>query len=242
MAENRIYQRTIKKESITSKYLGKTRHMMIYLPPGYNELIQYPVIYCQDGLEFFNFGRIATHANRLILEEGMEPVVIVGIEVDMPLRSTEYAPDGERFSSYCSFFNEEMLPYVEERYSVRREAEDRIIAGDSLGATVCMHLAVDRPDLYRRIIALSGAFFEATRNRLSQEADLSWLEIYMLVGLQEKDVNTQWGEVDFVTHNRETKQILQLKNVQLEYQEKDGTHTWGFWQNELPKAIRHFIR
>lgn len=46
-------------------------------PPGYNEVLSYPVVYCQDGEEFFNFGRIATLAGQLIVEEDVEPFIIV---------------------------------------------------------------------------------------------------------------------------------------------------------------------
>lgn len=242
MTEMNVYQRTIRKETIASSELGKPRSAIVYLPPGYNQLVAYPVIYCQDGMEFFNFGRIATHANRLILEEGMEPVVIVGAEVDLPNRSSEYAPEGSRFAAYCRFFTEELVPYIEEQYAVRRDPANRILAGESLGATVSLHLSLDRPDLFRNVIALSGAFFESTRKRLEPEGNLAWLELYMLVGLQEREVKTEWGAVDFLMHNRETKRLLEERQARLRYKETDGKHIWGFWQNELLQAMRHFIR
>ena len=62
--------------------LGENRSLRIYLPPGYNELLSYPVIYCQDGEQFFNFGRIATTITRCILDEGLEPAIVVGVDVN----------------------------------------------------------------------------------------------------------------------------------------------------------------
>ena len=79
MTDSRYLKRTIVKEEIESRYLGEKRTLRIYLPPGYNELLSYPVVYCQDGEEFFNFGRIATTANQIILDEGAEPFIIVGV-------------------------------------------------------------------------------------------------------------------------------------------------------------------
>ena len=63
--DSRFYKRTIVKDEVTSVLLGENRSLRIYLPPGYNELLSYPVIYCQDGEQFFNFGRIATTLTRL---------------------------------------------------------------------------------------------------------------------------------------------------------------------------------
>ncbi len=82
MSHEKYYKRTIVKESLYSTALGEERSLRIFLPPGYNELASYPVIYCQDGEQFFNYGRIATTATRLILDEGIDPFIIVGVDVD----------------------------------------------------------------------------------------------------------------------------------------------------------------
>lgn len=241
MFTNRHYARTIDKRQIHSVSLQKERSLSVYLPPGYNELLSYPVIYCQDGLEFFNFGRIATLANYLILEENIEPPIIVGVEVDKEMRSEEYDPTGSRFEAYRTFFNEEMMPEIERLYPVRTTPDERMLAGDSLGGTVALHLALDAPDRYRNVIALSGAFYEATRRRISKETDLSWLHAFMVVGLQETAVEVSRGTVDFLEANRHAKRLLEERGAKLHYGEKEGKHLWGFWQNELPDALRLFL-
>lgn len=241
--ESQYYKRTILKETILSTHLNAERSIRIFLPPGFNELLTYPVIYCQDGEQFFNFGRIATHMTQLILDEDLEPCIIVGVDVNVDIRTSEYAPDGERFLSYCNFFVEELLPYIEEKYPVRTDREHRILAGDSLGGTVSLHLALDYRSLFSQVISLSGAFFQTTQRRIEQENDLSWLKLYMLIGLQETEVQTPHrGTFDFLQYNRETRDMLVLKDTQLRYIEKDGVHLWGFWQKELPDALRHFLR
>ncbi|CAN7339062.1 alpha/beta hydrolase-fold protein [Paenibacillus sp. LjRoot153] len=239
--DSRLYKRTIVKDEVTSSLLGENRPLRIYLPPGYNELLSYPVIYCQDGEQFFNFGRIATTLTRLILDEDLEPAIVVGVDVNNANRTSEYAPEGERHDAYCQFFAEELLPYVESRYPVRTERSERILAGDSLGGTVSLHLALDYPSLFCRVISLSSAFFDITRERIKQEDDLSWLEIYMLIGTEETDVTTERGTFDFVRENRLTHTFLQDKNATLHYTEKPGKHIWGFWQLELPAALHYFL-
>ncbi|WNQ09353.1 alpha/beta hydrolase-fold protein [Paenibacillus aurantius] len=241
MNQPSIYQRTIIRHQIQSTALSAERKLWVYLPPGYNELLSYPVVYCQDGLEFLNFGRIATHTNKLILEEDMEPPIIVGLEVDLKRRSAEYSPDGERYDLYRRFVTEEALPWVESQFPVRRTPEERILAGDSLGGTVSLHLALDYPELFRKVLSLSGAYRYSTLDRLEAEEDLSRLDLHMIVGLQETAVSTQWGDIDFITLNRKAKSLLEAKGATLHYKEADGKHVWGFWQNHLPDALRYFL-
>ncbi|WP_040951267.1 alpha/beta hydrolase [Gorillibacterium massiliense] len=235
-------KRTIIKKQLDSEALGKERSLWIYLPPGYNELQTYPVVYCQDGIEFFNFGRIATHTNYLVLEEDMEPPIIVGIAVDLPNRSQEYSPAGDRYAAYCRFITEELLPFIEGEFPVRNDNDGRILAGDSLGGTVSLHLALDYPELFHKVIALSGAFLDPTLRILAEKSDLSFLDLYMLIGLEENEVKTDWGSFDFLTFNRQAKKLLTDKNAQLVYKETNGRHIWGFWQNELQEALKHFLK
>ncbi len=234
-------KRTIVKEEVPSTLLDAPRSLKIYLPPGYNEMLSYPVVYCQDGNEFFTMGRIATLANRLILEENMDPMIIVGVSVERNKRTSEYSAVGSRNEAYKRFFAEELLPYIEARYPVRREASARVLAGDSLGGTVSLHLALDYPHLFANVLSLSGAYFQPTLERIARESDLSWLHLWMIVGLDETSVETHIGTFDFVDWNRRAKEALQTKGARLLYTEKPGVHTWGFWQQVLPEGLRHFF-
>ncbi|CAG7654443.1 alpha/beta hydrolase [Paenibacillus allorhizosphaerae] len=241
MDDQHYYKRTIVKEEVPSAVLGYERSVRVCLPPGYNELLSYPVVYCQDGEDFFNFGRISTTMNRLIFDEGVEPAIIVGVDVDKTIRTSEYAPEGERFAAYCRFFAEELIPYIEGTYPVRPFAEERILAGDSLGATVSLHLALDYRDLFCNVISLSGAFLQSTRDRIEIESDLSRLTLLQLIGTEETEVKTERGTFDFLAENRMTRQALATKGCCPEYAEKPGKHIWGFWQKELPWMLKRFL-
>ncbi|WP_199622174.1 alpha/beta hydrolase [Paenibacillus alkalitolerans] len=238
MNQEAYARRTVQKETVTSRYLDKERPLRVFLPPGYNDLVSHRVVYCQDGEECFNFGRIATHATRLILEEGVEPFIIVGVDVDMPNRTAEYAPDGDRFHAYCRFFLEELMPFVEGRYPIRSGEGDRVLVGDSLGGTVSLHLSLQAPHLIQKVVSLSGAFLQPSIDAVKNSNDLSWLHLYQLIGTDETEVETTRGVFDFLSWNRIMKQALERKNAKIDYVEKPGKHLWGFWQNELPEALR----
>jgi enterochelin esterase-like enzyme len=242
MTDSHPLRRTVVQYEVPSLHLPEgSRNIRVYLPPGYQEVLSYPVVYCQDGEDFFNFGRIATQAQRLILEEDWEPFVIVAVDVDKKLRSSEYRPDGHRHSFYTRFFAEELVPFVEAHVAVRRTPDQRLLAGDSLGASVCMSLALTYSDLFNRILSLSGAYYELSQELIAERGDLSWLSVWMIVGLQERAFETDLGTCDFVALNRRTKQLLEVRGVHLAYAEKDGEHKWGFWQNEIPEALGAFL-
>ncbi|MUT67356.1 esterase family protein [Paenibacillus sp. NEAU-GSW1] len=242
MTDERYLKRTVLKDSITSRYLPEgERSLRVYLPPGYNEVLSYPAVYCQDGEDFFNFGRIATTANRLILDEGVEPFIIVGVDVDKSKRTSEYSPDGERHADYVRFFGEELVPYIESKYPIRREPSQRLLAGDSLGGTVSFHIALSYPHLFTRVMSLSGAFYDRSREIMEQQSDLSWLQLYMIVGLQETAFETDRGTMDFVAINRDARDLLKARAAVFSYKEMDGMHQWGFWQQEIPDALKYFL-
>ncbi len=241
MSSQSYHKRTIIREQIASDFLRENRRVKVFLPPGYENIGSYPVIYCQDGDDFFQLGRIATFATQLILDENMDPPLIVGVEVDKTKRTSEYAPEGSRFAAYLKFFHDELIPFIEARYAARREPSERILAGDSLGATVSLHLALDYPDTFSKLISLSGAFLPTSQLRAAEARDLQSLHAYMLVGEQETEVATQRGSYNFLIFNREMSLLLRDKGAKLAYLEKPGKHTWGFWQKELPDALRHFL-
>ncbi|OWR32759.1 enterochelin esterase [Saccharibacillus sp. O23] len=239
MTDSRYLKRTIVKEVIESRFLKEERSLRIYLPPGYNEVLSYPVVYCQDGEEFFNFGRIATYANQLILDEGVEPFIVVGIEVDVKKRTAEYAPFGDRHEAYVRCIMEEIIPFVEQKYRAR--SDDRVLAGDSLGGSMSLHLSLLYPGEFPRIISLSGAYYEESQKIIARESDLGWLDVFMIVGLQENEYQTDHGIFDFVDLNRRTRDLLSERGATVRYAEKEGKHLWGFWQKELPDALKYFL-
>lgn len=235
------YRRKVEKPRLFSAHLGEYRGLRVFLPPGYEPGRQWPVVYCQDGEQFFNYGRIATAAERLALQEGRMAPLIVGVDVDVRLRTEEYAPDGGRFAAYSRFFMEELLPYVEEQYGANASPEGRIIAGDSLGATVSLHLALDHPDSWRRVLSFSGAYLPDSLERVKQAEQLGWLDVYQLIGTRETAVKTERGTFDFLALNRRMHHLLAERGAKVAYLEEEGDHLWGFWQAYMVDALRYLL-
>lgn len=241
MSAKNYTKRILKKETITSDYLDEQRQVRIYLPPGYEDVQSYSIVYAQDGQDVFMFGRIATIANYLTLEKGMEPIIIVGVDVEKSLRTSEYYGLGERNEAYRRFFVEELVPFIEQTYKPKHNGLKRLLLGDSLGASVSLDIALDHPDLFQHIISLSGAFLQPSIRRLEKTTNLSWLHLWMLIGTKETAVKTRRGSFNILEWNRKAKDLMEYKQAQLTYLEKEGEHIWGFWQDNLPEALMHYF-
>ncbi|MFD1406591.1 alpha/beta hydrolase [Kroppenstedtia eburnea] len=239
--DKRYLKRTILKKEIVSDHLGETRPFQVYLPPEHDMDQSYPVIYLQDGDDYFNLGRLATQANRLILDGQAHPFAAVAIPVDKKKRTSEYAPHGERNPLYLRFFAEELVPMVERDFPVAASVDDRVLGGSSLGGTVSLHLALTHPDRFRRVLSQSGAFLPPTLDAIRRAESLDGLEIYQTVGKAESDVPTHMGSLNLLARNREVCRALQEKNARVLYSEQEGGHTWGFWQKDLPQALLTFF-
>lgn len=229
-------RRVIESHDLYSSQLSEERTIKVFLPPNYDSSQRYPVLYCHDGNEFFTHGRIATIANQLIAEGQLRPLLIVGVAVKLSRRTDDYAPDGERHDAYARFVFDTCIPFVEETYSVH--PHQRSMAGISLGAAVTMELYLRHPDRLPRLLLFSGAYYETVLQHVRQEPSLKQLQAFMVVGRQETEVVTPYGPYDFYRLNQTMRDVLRIRGVNLEYQEADGTHIWGFWQKQLPTALR----
>ncbi|MDR6226029.1 alpha/beta hydrolase [Desmospora profundinema] len=239
--DQRYLKRTIVNGEVESSHLGETRSIQVYLPPEHDDHASYPVLYLQDGDDYLNLGRLATQANRLILDGEIRPFAAVAIPVDKEKRTSEYAPVGERHQPYLRFFTDELLPYVEGEFPVAAIPGERVLGGSSLGGTVSLHLALQNPQQFHRILSQSGAFLEPTLEAIRHTDSLSHLEIYQTIGKAETAVPTHIGNLDLLSRNREVHRALQEKDARIHYTEQDGNHTWGFWQKDLPQALAFFF-
>lgn len=243
MTDSAYLKRTVVKHEIKCPLLESgQRPVRIYLPPGYQEVLSYPVVYCQDGEDFFNFGRVATIANKLILDDEVEPFIVAGIDVDKKYRTSEYSPDGERFESYVQSLIHDIIPSIENMFPVRQEWTDIVLAGDSLGGTSSLHTALRAPDKFRQVLSLSGAYYSASQEIIKQQQDLSWLHLFMIVGLQETAFETDRGVFNFLDINRNTYELFKERGAHVHYEEHEGHHLWGFWQKHIPDGLRYFLK
>jgi predicted alpha/beta superfamily hydrolase len=156
--------------------LGNTRHVFVYLPPGYDAGDRrYPVLYMQDGQNLFDPNlsfirgqdwRLDETAQWLIETRAIEPLIIVGIDHAGVGRAYEFAPtrdarrgEGGGADRYGAMLASELKPWIDARYRTRADAASTGVGGSSMGGLVTLYLALTRSDVFGRAAIMSPSLW-----------------------------------------------------------------------------------
>nr|WP_284041584.1 alpha/beta hydrolase-fold protein [Halomonas olivaria] len=149
----------ISREQFFSPILGYDYPYTIYLPEGYddNASTPYPVIYLLHGSfgnerDWATRGNLPQVADRLISAGHIPPAVFV-----MP-GSRSWWVDGYNEPARSAFFNN-LLPHIESTYNVGTTRQLRGVAGLSAGGFGALNFALERPDMFAAVAALSPASY-----------------------------------------------------------------------------------
>lgn len=233
---------SVERVHIDSRFLGETREVHVYLPHNYSPLYKYPVLYINDGSDYMMMGRMISLLNERFADIRATRFLVVFVPVDKSKRRDEYHPHGEKHEAFLRFFAEELVAAVEGRFATFPMGPARGIMGSSLGATVALHTVLEYPRKFHYLALQSGAFKGTTYEQVEGRRDLATVPVYMVVGLQEERFETNGNVYDLLDANRRMRDLLQAQGVDVDYAEYDADHTWGFWQEDLPRALDHFVR
>jgi predicted alpha/beta superfamily hydrolase len=245
-----------------SRIFRNRRWLRVWLPPEYdaprNRSRHYPVFYLNDGQNLFDTAtsfagvewQVDETADRLIRQEEVSPLIVVGIDNAQKERIREYLPYramhppvwrplGKR---YPEFLIEEVMPFLFTRYRIARGPENTGLGGSSLGAIVSLFTVLDRPGIFGRLLLESPSLFVSNRRLLRYgRAFRQWPQrIFMAMGTREDGRLDHDQEV--VDDVRELGQILRrvgLGEDRLRVEiEAGATHNEGAWARRFPEAMR----
>ena len=147
---------------------GLDRGVNILLPVGYSEEKQYPVLYLLHGIfgdeySFINDleCRIPQIFTNLVLDGAAKEMIVV--LPNMFAKDDESLTPGfseQGTAPYDNFIHDlvnDLIPYIEENYSVLTGRENRAIAGFSMGGRETLFIGFTRPDLFGYIGAIAPA-------------------------------------------------------------------------------------
>jgi predicted alpha/beta superfamily hydrolase len=146
--------------TIHSDVLGEDRVLLVHTPPGYNQFQgKYPVMYILDGDGHFHH---ATGVVRFLSAQGIMPQMIV-----VALRNTdrnrdflptnmEQIPTSGGADNFIKFFNEELIPYIDENY---RTEPYKILVGHSFGGVFAVHALLASPETFDSYISISPSLW-----------------------------------------------------------------------------------
>lgn len=225
-----------------SPSLNLDRRMYVYTPPGYLEGDEkYPVLYLLHGGggdedAWTSLGRANYILDNLIAEGKAKPMLIVmtnGNAFQMSsLRVAPGAPEitRETFMKYAGMFEkslvEDVIPFVEKNYRVKKDKAHRAVAGLSMGGMHTVTASIEYPDTFGHIGVFSSGIFQANPDLEAK-----------FIALKNAGPSTYWvacGKDDFVMEsNIRLLDMLKKTEIKHDYFENGGGHTWANWRTYL---------
>jgi len=156
-------QSRIDCNALESHILGQKVHYCVMLPAGYDTATagrsprRYPVLYFQHGLGD-NEQTLFKGGGWEVIEDLRQQGQISDFLVVAPEgKRSFYINSADGRVRYSDFFIREFIPYIESRYSIRRERSARAISGVSMGGYGALRFAFAYPDLFSSVSAQSAA-------------------------------------------------------------------------------------
>ena len=165
---------------VESQFLDPTRHVEVWLPPGYDDHPgkRYPVVYMHDGENLFD-PRIANTGIDWGIDEAMmrgvregrfEAAIVVGAWSTAD-RRREYSP-WEGASQYARFLIDELMPRVDAEFRTLTGPENTFAMGSSMGGLLSYYLVRNHPDVFGGCGCVSSHFAYSDAS-FSESADAS---------------------------------------------------------------------
>lgn len=153
--------------SIQSQKVGEARTINVWTPPNYKTSTDsFNVMYMLDGGIKEDFPHVANTLDKLIRENKIKPVLLVGIENTQRRRdltgNTDVAKDKEiapvvgGSQQFRTFIKEELFPEINKRY---RTTTGKSIIGESVAGLFVMETFFLMPDMFDQYIAFDPSLW-----------------------------------------------------------------------------------
>lgn len=230
-------QGEVMERQLKSEVFGDVRPLSIYLPPRYRETRRYELLVVHDGLDYLAFAELKTVLDNLIDRQEIPPIVVCCTQ--SPNRIDEYAAN----DTHARFVAEELVPLMEDEFSLLEGAEHRCLMGASFGAVASLHAALRYPGAFGKLLLQSGSFaftdigphgrgpvfdpvvdfVQAFRRRPEKPAD----RVFLSCGTYES----------LIVYNRSMEPMLAKLGADVKLVEAQDGHNWENWRDRLRAGL-----
>jgi len=243
---------------LSSRIFGNTRLLRVWLPPDYDGWgeTRYPVLYLNDGQNLFDpatafagvHWQVGETATRLIAEQKIRPMIIVGIDNTKNL-ACEYIPYRSKDPRvlkptgkfYPDFLQHEVMPLIEAHYSVLKGPENTGLGGSSLGGLIALYTQLAAPGVFGRLLIESPSLFVAKRRILEECRRFRSWPARTYLGMGTREVGHAEKDERIVGDVRELETILRdagLDEQRLKVRiEENASHSESAWAARFPEAL-----
>jgi len=236
----------IRAVSYFSKTTNSWRKMNVYTPPGYDadNKTKYPVLYIQHGggedeRGWAVQGKADIILDNLIAQGKAKPMIVVIANGN----ASQTKNLGGYTDEAMAIFKEEMInniiPFVENRYSVLAGAGNRALAGLSMGGGQSFYTGLRNTDVFGHIGIFSSGIFGgiASPQGKTFDLELSIPGILSHSATFNKKLSTLYisvGEQDTrFSYTQKAVETMKNNGLNVQFNSFTGDHEWQVWRKSL---------
>jgi enterochelin esterase-like enzyme len=220
----------------TSKTVGSVRRALIYTPPGYSRNKKYPVLYLLHGIggdekEWLKGGQPQVILDNLYSDGKIEPMIVVmpngrAMKDDRATGDIMNADKVQAFATFEKDLLNDLIPFIEKKYPVKKDREQRAIAGLSMGGGQSLNFGLGNLDKFAWIGGFSSAPNTKAPDKLLPNPEEAQKKLKLLwISCGDND-----GLISF---SQRTHDYLNINKVPHIYYIEPGVHDFKVWKNDL---------
>ena len=237
-----------------SKVDGAWRPLMVYTPAGYNESQQaYPVVYIQHGggedhRGWMEQGRTAQIMDNLIAAGKAKPMIVVSSNSNVQSRNGGFGGgySWQGMQTFRSELLENVIPFVEKTYRVKKDRKNRAMCGLSMGGGQSYYIGLRDPEVFANVGVFSTGMFGGIQ--VASNFDLEKEVPGMLTDT--KTFNQQFdvffvscGEQDpRIEYTRDIVKKMRDGGVEVKFNSYPGDHEWQVWRKSLHEFAQYLFK
>jgi len=217
-----------------SKSVGNKRKMMVYTPPGYSPNKKYPVLYLLHGIggdetEWFKQGAPDVILDNLYADKKLVPMIVVlpngRAQANDRAEGNVYAT-APAFENFGKDLLNDVIPFIESKYSVKMSRENRAVAGLSMGGGQSLNFGLGNLNTFSWI----GGFSSAPNQKAPEVLVPNPVETAQKLKLLWISCGDQDGLIIF---SQKLHAYLKENKVPHIWHLDSGKHEFKVWKNDL---------
>ena len=237
-----------------SKVDESWRPLMVYTPAGYNENKQdYPVVYIQHGggedhRGWMQQGRTAQIMDNLIAAGKAVPMIVVSANSNVRLRNGGMGGgySWEGMQPFRSELIENVIPFVEKNYRVKKDRKSRAMCGLSMGGGQSFYIGLRDPEVFANV----GVFSTGMFGGISGASNFNLETEVPGILTDTKTFNKQFdvffmscGEQDpRIEYTRSIVKKMRDGGVNVRFNSYPGDHEWQVWRKSLHEFAQYLFK
>ena len=230
------------------------RPLMVYTPSGYDGGKQdYPVVYIQHGggedhRGWMEQGRTAQIMDNLIAAGKVVPMIVVSSNSNVQRRNGGlgggYSWQG--MQTFRSEMIENIIPFIEKNYRVRKDRKSRAMCGLSMGGGQSFYIGLRSPEVFANVGVFSTGMFGGIQgaSNFDLEAEVPGMMSDTKTFNRQLDVFfVSCGEQDpRIEYTRNIIKKMRDGGVEVRFNSYPGDHEWQVWRKSLHEFAQYLFK